>query len=74
MLPADAVNISLPRLAIAWTLSHPAVDVALVGARRSSQLDETAAAADVVLSDKDRREVAEIMTGAPPVQGPSPEM
>jgi aryl-alcohol dehydrogenase-like predicted oxidoreductase len=35
-------DISLPQLAVAWTLANPAVHVAIVGARRPSQLDETA--------------------------------
>jgi aryl-alcohol dehydrogenase-like predicted oxidoreductase len=67
-------GLSLPRLATAWTLSHPDVDVALVGARRVSQLDDTVAAAGVELSEEDREEIERIMTGAAPVQGPSPEM
>ena len=65
--------ISLPQLALAWTLSHPAVQVAIVGARRPAHLDETAAAADVTLSDEDRREIDRILAGAVPVVGPSPE-
>jgi len=65
--------ISLPQLAVAWTLSHPAVRVAIVGARRPAQLEETAAAADVTLSDDDRREIDRVLAGALPVVGPSPE-
>jgi len=65
--------ISLPQLAVAWTLSHPAVHVAIVGARRPAQLEETAAAADVTLSDDDRREIDRVLAGALPVVGPSPE-
>ena len=40
-----------PQVAIAWTLKHPAVTAAIVGMRNSAQADETAGAADVVLSD-----------------------
>jgi aryl-alcohol dehydrogenase-like predicted oxidoreductase len=40
----------LPELAVAWTLAHPAVLVAVVGARRPSQLEGTVDAADFTLS------------------------
>src|SRR5437867_4613720 len=43
-------GISLPQLAVAWTLSNPAVQVAIVGARRPARLEATAAAAGVELS------------------------
>ena len=65
--------ISLPQLALAWTLSHPAVQVAIVGARRPAHLDDTTAAAEINLSGADRREIDRILAGAVPVVGPSPE-
>lgn len=43
--------------AIAWTLRHPAVTAAIVGARRPEQLDGIAGAARVQLSDEDAREL-----------------
>jgi aryl-alcohol dehydrogenase-like predicted oxidoreductase len=70
---AASRGVSLPRLATAWTLSHRGVDVALVGARRPSQLDETVAAADLDLTEGDRDEIGRILEGAAPVKGPSPE-
>jgi aryl-alcohol dehydrogenase-like predicted oxidoreductase len=70
---ADEREISLPQLAVAWTLANPAVQVAIVGARRPAQLDETATAADIELSDADLKEINEILTDAVPVQGPRPE-
>jgi len=66
-------EISLPQLAVAWTLSHPAVQVAIVGARRPAHLDDTTAAAEINLSGADRREIDRILAGAVPVVGPSPE-
>jgi aryl-alcohol dehydrogenase-like predicted oxidoreductase len=66
-------GITLPQLAVAWTISHPAVHVAIVGARRASQLDGTLSAADVRLSEQDRGEIARILSEAVPVAGPSPE-
>ena len=58
---------------MAWTLSYPAVDVALVGARRATQLDETVTAGDVPLSRQDREALEQILSEAAPVTGPSPE-
>jgi aryl-alcohol dehydrogenase-like predicted oxidoreductase len=70
---ADARNVTLPQLAVLWTLSHPAVDVAIVGARRPAHLGETLAAADIVLPESDHAEIDAIMADAVPVVGPSPE-
>jgi aryl-alcohol dehydrogenase-like predicted oxidoreductase len=69
---ADA-GMSLPTLAVAWTLANPTVDVAIIGATRPGYLDDTTAAADVKLEDADLREINRIMASAVPVKGPSPE-
>ena len=45
---------SLPQLAIAWVLSHPAVSVALVGMRNDRELAENVASAGWRLSGEDR--------------------
>ncbi|MGH3783247.1 MAG: aldo/keto reductase [Pseudonocardiaceae bacterium] len=66
-------DISLPQLAVAWTLAHPAVHVAIVGARRPSQLDGTATAADIELFEADLQEIDTILADAVPVWGPHPE-
>jgi aryl-alcohol dehydrogenase-like predicted oxidoreductase len=65
--------IALPELAVAWTLAHPAVQVAIVGARRPAQLDGTAVAADRHLSADDLRRIEVIVADAVPVWGPHPE-
>ena len=70
---ADGRGITLPELAVAWTISHPAVHVAIVGAQRPSQLDGTLSAAELSLSEQDRGEIARILSEAAPVTGPSPE-
>lgn len=44
-------------IAIAWTLRHPAVTGAIVGARNPDQVDGIVGAADVELSDEDVREL-----------------
>lgn len=70
---AEQREITLPQLAVAWTLANPAMQVAIVGAPRVAELDETAVAADIDLSDADLKEIDEILTDAVPVQGPRPE-
>jgi aryl-alcohol dehydrogenase-like predicted oxidoreductase len=36
---------------VAWVLAHPAITSPIIGASRPDQLDDTIAAADVVLDD-----------------------
>ena len=66
-------DVSLPQLAVAWTLANPAVHVAIVGARRPSQLEGTAPAADIELSAEELAEIDAIVADAVPVWGPHPE-
>jgi aryl-alcohol dehydrogenase-like predicted oxidoreductase len=70
---AERRGITLPQLAVAWVISHPAVHVAIVGARRASQLDSTLPAAEIELTEAARAEIDQILAGAAPVVGPSPE-
>jgi aryl-alcohol dehydrogenase-like predicted oxidoreductase len=70
---AEERGYTVGQLAVAWTLSNPAVDVAIVGARRPDHIEGTAPAGDIQLSDDDRQEIEEIIEGAVPVGGPSPE-
>jgi hypothetical protein len=70
---AQQRGMSLPQLAVAWTLANPAVDVAVVGARRAAHLDETAAAAVIEVSTADLQEIDTILADALPVWGPHPE-
>lgn len=46
-------------IAIAWTLSNPAVTGAIVGARNSQQVDEIIAAGEIKLNDQDLKELNE---------------
>jgi aryl-alcohol dehydrogenase-like predicted oxidoreductase len=66
-------GIALPQLAVAWTIKNPAVDVAIVGARRASQLDAVTPATDVELSADDVEAIDAILADAAPVTGPAPE-
>jgi aryl-alcohol dehydrogenase-like predicted oxidoreductase len=55
---AERVGATLPQLAIAWALTWPAVDGAIVGARTPEQVDGWATAGDIVLEDKDLDDIA----------------
>jgi hypothetical protein len=66
-------GITVAQLAIAWVLANPAVDVAIVGARRAQQLAQTAAAADLRLSGETMLEIEQITKYAVPTGGPTPE-
>ncbi len=48
---------SVSEVAIAWTLQHPAVTGAIVGARRPEQIEESAPAADLRLTQVDLAEI-----------------
>lgn len=58
---AAARGLTLPQLAIAWTLRDEAMTVCLVGAKNAAQARENAAAGDVVLSEAERLEIEGIL-------------
>lgn len=60
----EQIGVTLPQLALAWVLANPAVDVAIVGARHTSHIEESAAATDTVLDASALRAVEEILTDA----------
>jgi aryl-alcohol dehydrogenase-like predicted oxidoreductase len=66
-------GLTVSQLAIAWTLAHPAVDVAIVGARRPAHIEDSVGAADIELTADDLAEIDHIIAGAVTVAGPSPE-
>jgi aryl-alcohol dehydrogenase-like predicted oxidoreductase len=66
-------GISLPELAVAWTIASPSVDVAIIGARRASQLDGLLPAVDIELSPDDLATIDTVLADAAPVTGPAPE-
>ncbi len=70
---AQERGITLPQLAVAWTLAHPAVHVTIVGARRPVHLEESAAAADIELAPEDLAAIDAALVDARPVWGPHPE-
>jgi len=54
---ARRLGVSPGAVAIAWTLHNPAVDGAIVGMRRSDQVDELLAAATLDLGERDTAEL-----------------
>jgi len=72
-LATEELGITLPQLAIGWTLANPAVHVAIVGTRDPDHVDGALAAADLDLDDEAMDRIDQIMVDATPVAGPSPE-
>jgi hypothetical protein len=66
-------ELSLPMLAVAWTLTNPAVDAAIVGTRNPAHLTDTVNAVDVQLSHEDLAAIDRILARSAPVHGPAPE-
>ncbi|HEY6652909.1 MAG TPA: aldo/keto reductase [Solirubrobacterales bacterium] len=71
---SEELGVSVSRLAIAWTLSNPAVQVAIVGARHPHHIADSVAAAELSLSEADLERIDRIMAGSAPMTGPHPEM
>jgi aryl-alcohol dehydrogenase-like predicted oxidoreductase len=61
---ADRLGTSLPRLALAWVLRHPAVSVALSGCRTPGEIEENVRALEVTLPPDVPGELERIMAGA----------
>jgi aryl-alcohol dehydrogenase-like predicted oxidoreductase len=70
---ARELDITVAQLAIAWTLGHPAVHVAIVGARRPAHIEGAAPAAEIHLDEDAMARVEEILAQAAIVGGPTPE-
>jgi aryl-alcohol dehydrogenase-like predicted oxidoreductase len=64
---------TVSQLAIAWTLANPSVDVAIVGSRHASHIEDSVGALDLRLSREEMAEIDGLMSGAVAVAGPSPE-
>lgn len=60
---ADREGKTVPQLAVAWVLSHPAVTSAIVGVRKPSHILGVLPAADWHLDESTRSEIEAAMTG-----------
>jgi aryl-alcohol dehydrogenase-like predicted oxidoreductase len=58
---AKRKKITMAQLATAWVIRNPEVTAAIAGARRKGQINETAPAADIVLSKDEIEEIEEIL-------------
>ena len=58
---AAGIGVTVAQLAIAWLLANDAVTSAIVGAKRPSQIEETAGAGDVVLDAAMLSEISTIL-------------
>ncbi|MBA2714885.1 MAG: aldo/keto reductase [Rubrobacteraceae bacterium] len=65
---ADSHGVSAAQVALSWLLGRPGVSSVIVGARTEEQLADNLAAADLHLSDEDRRRLDEV--SAPPLLYP----
>lgn len=54
---------AVAQLAIAWVLRRPEVTSAIVGARRPSQIEETAAAGDWKLTPEEIAQIEALLAG-----------
>ncbi|WP_158887049.1 aldo/keto reductase [Amycolatopsis anabasis] len=70
---AAARNATVSQLAIAWTLAKPGVHVAIVGARKPKNIEDSLAAAELDLSAEDVTEIERITAQGVQVDGASPE-
>jgi myo-inositol catabolism protein IolS len=61
---ADRIGTSLPLLALAWVLRHPAVSVALAGCRTPREIEENVRALDVPLDGELLDEIDQVMAKA----------
>src|SRR5438552_16819629 len=66
------LDTSVSRLAIAWVLANPAVQVAIVGTRNPKHIDDAIAAADLEPDASALRQIEDIISDEVRVGGPSP--
>src|SRR5262249_56244741 len=62
---AQARGATIPQIALAWLLANPAVTSVIIGARRSSQLDDNLKSVDVTLTPDDLKALDQVSRHAP---------
>jgi aryl-alcohol dehydrogenase-like predicted oxidoreductase len=70
---AATKGVTVSQLAIAWTLHQPGVHVAIVGARKAKNIEDSLGAADIDLTAEDLAEIERINSRSVQVDGASPE-
>jgi aryl-alcohol dehydrogenase-like predicted oxidoreductase len=59
---AAEADVTVSQLVIAWTVAQPGITSALCGAKRDWQIQETAAAMNVTLSDSTLQSIQQALT------------
>jgi aryl-alcohol dehydrogenase-like predicted oxidoreductase len=72
-LSNDELGVPVSRLAVAWALANPAVQVAIIGTRSAEHVDDAVAAAGLELGEDVLRRIDEITRDAVRIAGPRPE-
>ena len=70
---ARARGHTVSQIAIAWTLANPAVQSAIVGARRADHISEAAGAVNVQLTESDLAGIDHLLAASVPVGQPMPD-
>lgn len=70
---AAELGLSVSQMAVAWTLTNPAVQVVIVGTRNPEHVHDAVSAGGVDLDTDVLTRIDEIMRSASPVIGPAPE-
>ena len=58
---ADRAGLSLTHLALSWLSNNPAITSIICGAQRPSQIEDNAAAGDIVLTEAVREDIAAVL-------------
>ena len=61
---AQSRGVDVSSLALAWVLSHPRMDAAVIGPRRPAHLDAALEALEIELSEEDAARLAELFTSS----------
>ena len=69
----EELGTTVGRLAVAWTLANPAVQVAIVGTRNPAHVDDAIAATELRLDEAALRRIDDIIQVEAAVGGPTPE-
>jgi aryl-alcohol dehydrogenase-like predicted oxidoreductase len=67
------LGVTVAQLALAWTLSHPGVQVAIIGTRNLGHVEDSVNAAEMKLSSDMLQAIDLILTRAVPIGGLAPE-
>jgi hypothetical protein len=67
------LGVTVSQLAVAWTLANPAVQVAIVGTRNPSHVEDALAAVHLMFDEQTKSRIDDIIQDVVPVDGPSPE-